>query len=110
MRTLSHILEDTRAPALELAHSVFKRIDSTRYFKYDLDEMWKEVDPKQKNWVVYSLGISFHDPQGMAKLMSGPKLPNGVQNISTYNELEAAWKFIIAAEAKAYSYSRNADY
>ncbi len=82
-----------------------KQLDFAPYAFRDIVRKY----PKDKIWVVYSLGSSWHDPQEMFKIAHGPKVPDGVQEVTTALEYRAAWRHIQQEKAIAFSYSRNFD-
>src|SRR4051812_40434575 len=102
------VAESLLLPAQRLKYSEFKRIPGPKNLQFSVDALRRAMtNTKAKHWVVFSLGPSFHDPQEMFKIVSGPKVPDGIQEITMALELRAAWRHIQDERNRAYSFSRR---
>jgi len=112
VRTFSQFIFESLKPAQRVSYKDFRKFPEEKNYFFQSHTARREFrnNPNLKHWVVFSLGSSFHDPQEMYKVVSGPKVPEGVQEITTALELRAAWRYIQDERNLAYSYSRASGY
>jgi hypothetical protein len=94
-----------------LPYREFKKIPGEQHYAY-YPEKFREIqrkNPGKKFWLAYSLGSSFHDPQGMAKIVVGDSIPDSTVEIRNEKDYRKAWDIIVAHELKSFALSRNSE-